>query len=67
MWLATTMKAELQIEVGPVEIPIDLCWASGMIGALPVFSTKQEAVDYTGSDKLVLEINETGDTVSEQL
>ena len=58
MWLATTLKKELMVEVGPTDFPVELCWAEGMIGALPVFSTKQEAVDYTGSDKLVLEIQE---------
>lgn len=58
MWLANRLKEEIVLEAGPSEVTMDLCWAYGMIGALPVFTTKQEAVDYAGSEDFVVELQE---------
>ena len=39
---------------------VKLSFANGMIGALPVFNTYQDALTYCKDESLILEIQETG-------
>lgn len=56
MYLVMNLRTELTIEVGPTEITEELCWAEGMIGAVPVFNTREEAEEYSEGNGAILEI-----------
>lgn len=55
MYLVTVMKSSLGIEVMGLNRDLDLIWADGMVGVVPVFSDYQEALKYAGgkSDLIV--------------
>jgi len=56
MWMVLNFKDELEIEVvnmSPTfKHKIKLSWANGMIGAIPVFDTKEAALKYAPEDEI---------------
>ena len=65
MYLVMSLMTEIEIEVGPTEITEELCWADGMIGAVPVFSTREEAEAFSINNERILEVQYKGDNTSE--
>ena len=41
-------------EVDDVTVPLDMTWANGMLGVMPLFSTLEEAKEYAGQTTEVL-------------
>ncbi len=59
MFLVKTMKETLELNVSGTEIELKLSWYNGMVGAVPVFSTLEEALDYADGDaSKVIEVAE---------
>lgn len=61
MFLVSLLKANLVVGVGnrgnSIEKLVDLNFAEGMVGAIPVFNIYENALDYAGGKKhLVIEI-----------
>ena len=46
-----SMKEKLGIEVLGLHQEINLSWYEGQIGAMPIFSTEEEALDYVDGNK----------------
>ena len=53
---AMFLKKEIGVEVMGITQNIPLVWANGMIGAVAVFDTKEEAVEYAGSETKIFEL-----------
>ena len=59
MYGVKTLREELKLEVYGIETKIDLNWYDGMIGAIPVFETKEKALEYAdGNESLLFELYE---------
>lgn len=53
MYLVPTLKKEHGVSVGAFKANIELSWADGMIGVLPVFRTKKDANKYAGKVQIL--------------
>jgi len=54
------MRDEIRVEVLNTTNIIPLSWTNGMIGALPVFKTREDALSYVNGDATkILPIKET--------
>ena len=57
MYLVKTIQDKIDVEVLNTTITMPLSFADGMIGALPVFSTREDAIAFAECDEsLVLQI-----------
>jgi hypothetical protein len=65
MSLKKEHEAVLVGPVGSTTIPIKINWADGMIGALPVFDNKKDAVAYAGGKYVVMQVAEVGTDIEE--
>lgn len=57
MYLVMVVNKKMKVSVGncspSLESSVDICWADGMIGAIPVFETYEEAEKYAGGRQIV--------------
>ncbi len=53
MYLVKKLRENIEIEGIDEKIP--LSWWNGMIGAVPVFETEEEAMEYAGGDKNLIQ------------
>jgi hypothetical protein len=53
MYMVMSVKKEITLNVLSGEKTIKLCWADGMIGAVPVFKTKKLALKYGGKTEIM--------------
>jgi len=61
MYLVKIFQETPGVEVLGVKSKISLNWADGMIGVIPLFKTKKEALKYAkGNEELILKVT-TGD------
>ena len=59
MYAVNTLKDNLNVEVMGIALPLELNWADGMVGAIPVFKDKESALAYAGSkESLLTEVSE---------
>ena len=59
MYAVNTLKDNLNVEVMGLTMPLDLNWADGMVGAIPVFEDKESALAYAGGkESLLTEVSE---------
>jgi len=59
MYLVSQMKEVMNVELMGLERPLELSWADGMIGAIPVFKDKESALAYAnGNESLLIDIAE---------
>ena len=59
MYAVNTLKDNLNVEVMGIALPLELNWADGMIGAIPVFKDKESALAYAdGKECLLTEVSE---------
>jgi hypothetical protein len=50
IFIVLNVKEELGVQLGPLEKYLPLSWADGMVGACPVFESKESALKaYPGS------------------
>ena len=54
MYAVNTLKASMNIEVMGLTLPLDLNWANGMVGAIPVFKDKESALVYANGDESLI-------------
>lgn len=55
--LYLVQKVHTQVTIGK-SLPMPLVWAEGMVGAFPLFETRQAAVIYAdGNEDVVIEVN----------
>jgi len=53
------MKEVMNVELMGLERPLELSWADGMVGAIPVFKDKASALAYAnGNESLLIDIAE---------
>lgn len=48
MFLAKRLSKHVEIEITGIKTELALSWATGMIGCIPVFETKEDAEAYGG-------------------
>lgn len=59
MYAVNTLKDNMNIEVMGLTLPLDLNWADGMVGAIPVFKDKESALAYAdGNASLLTKVSE---------
>lgn len=59
MYAVNTLKDNMSVEVMGLTLPLDLNWADGMVGAIPVFKDKASALAYAdGNDLLITQVME---------
>jgi len=59
MYAVNTLKTDITIDVMGLERPMELNWADGMVGAIPVFEDKESALAYAGGkESLLTEVSE---------
>jgi len=59
MYAVNTLKDNMNVEVMGLTLPLDLNWADGMIGAIPVFKDKESALAYAnGNESLLTNVTE---------
>lgn len=59
MYAVNTLKTDITIDVMGLERPMELNWADGMVGAIPVFEDKESALSYAGgNESLLTEVSE---------
>ena len=56
MFLVLVLNKKIAVEVMGLEQKISLCYANGMIGAMPVFSKKEDAEQFAGDKYQIAEI-----------
>ena len=56
MYVVFQLNKELEVSVMGQDIKLPLSYAEGMIGAMPVFATKEEAKEWAG-DKYKIAYN----------
>ena len=54
MYAVNTLKTDITIDVMGLERPMELNWADGMVGAIPVFEDKESAMAYAGGNESLL-------------
>ena len=59
MYAVNTLKENMTVEVVGLTLPLDLNWADGMVGAIPVFKDKESAIAYAdGDESLITQVAE---------
>lgn len=56
MFVVMAVKKKLGVEVMGAQIEVDLCYAEGMIGGLPVFDTRENAEAWADGKPEVIEV-----------
>lgn len=51
MYVLMKLRKNLAISFLGIEQELPLCWATGMIGAVPVFNTEEEAEKFRGDSE----------------
>jgi len=59
MYIVMTLNTEIQIEVLGMNKKMDVCYADGMIGVIPVFKTKKAAKKFGGKRFGIMEVEIT--------
>lgn len=54
MYAVNTLKTDITVDVMGLESPMELNWADGMVGAIPVFKDKESALAYTNGDESLI-------------
>ena len=54
MYAVNTLKGNMTVEVVGLTLPLDLNWADGMVGAIPVFKDKESALAYANGDESLI-------------
>lgn len=54
MYAVNTLKENMTVEVVGLTLPLDLNWADGMVGAIPVFKDKESALAYANGDESLI-------------
>ena len=54
MYAVNTLKDNMNVEVMGLTLPLDLHWADGMVGAIPVFKDRESALDYADGNESLL-------------
>ncbi len=54
MYAVNTLKGKMTVEVIGLTLPLDLNWADGMVGAIPVFKDKESALAYANDDESLI-------------
>ena len=54
MYAVNTIKENMNVEVMGLTLPLDLNWADGMVGAIPVFKDKESALAYADGNESLL-------------
>jgi hypothetical protein len=66
MYAATVVSKQQTVQItalGCMEQPIDISWADGMVGALPVFDDYDDALAYVNGDEhLIIEVTKRAAT-----
>lgn len=52
MFIVNSLKKELSVEVIGIKTKLQLNWAKGMIGAIPVFETQEQAEEYANGSPI---------------
>ncbi len=59
MYAVNTLKGKMNVEVIGLTLPLDLNWADGVVGAIPVFKDKESALAYaSGNESLITHVRE---------
>jgi hypothetical protein len=59
MFVALKLARDINVSVLGMNQSVPLSFAKGMTGALPVFATREEALDYANGDCEVLKLEES--------
>lgn len=54
MYAVNTLKGKMNVEVVGLTLPLDLNWADGVVGAIPVFKDKESALAYANGDESLI-------------
>lgn len=54
MYAVNTLKTDITVDVMGLERPMELNWADGMVGAIPVFKDKESAIAYANGDESLI-------------
>ena len=54
MYAVNTLKTDITVDVMGLERPMELNWADGMVGAIPVFKDKESALAYANGDESLI-------------
>lgn len=54
MYAVNTLKENMTVEAVGLTLPLDLNWADGIVGAIPVFKDKESAIAYADGDESLL-------------
>jgi hypothetical protein len=65
MALKKEHEAILVGPLGSITVPVQINWADGMVGALPVFDNEKAAVAYAGGKYAVMQMAEVGTDIEE--
>jgi len=65
MYMVQLMRYKLTVGTFTGETEIDLSWADGMIGACPVFKTKEQAEEYADGSPIVEIVLPDGEIMEE--
>lgn len=61
MFLVPVLRENANIQVFGLNAEVQLSWAKGQIGAVPVFENKEDAEKYADGRCEVIEVKESGD------
>ena len=56
MWGVRVLKETITVNAMGVNVQLKLEWADGMIGAMPVFKKKKDALAYSENEDLIFEL-----------
>lgn len=54
MYAVNTLKGKMNVEAVGLTLPLDLNWADGVVGAIPVFKDKESALAYANGDESLI-------------
>ena len=63
MFIVMAVQRKADVNLFGKATPIDLKFADGMIGVLPVFKTRQSAEKYAGKKMTIVQVEEKPDAV----
>ena len=54
MYAVNTLKTDITVDVMGLQRQMELNWADGMVGAIPVFKDKESALAYANGDESLI-------------
>ena len=60
MFAVLQLNETIEVDVMGREIELPLCYADGMIGAIPVFETREKAEEFAGDKYKIAKVVKTG-------